>query len=451
MVVRTLLRGVAALCIVASAYLLSTAVPPAAAPPAYRQRQAAVESAFLASREALQRVYDALLASLRRDAPALAPKLLPQLVQAAPKPVPHGYQVLPKLLPDPPPPAERPRAQAKCYSWPWTAQLIERQMQKIAALQADLARAAKLSPPRRDGAYDALVAAYRAVAENQRTIDAHIHYNRLWQEAIAADTRGYDQETVLCHAVLERQAIHDALAAGTDGAFRAAVREVTISDITRPREALEPALRERDEILARQIHAAAEHFTPPAFLRVERTAAHRWVLTVPVYTDIVDAAFVEAFKSAVERAWQTRAGDDEFRIEVAIATIAAARLYAPQSPPTAGQAIDLDAHCARFPRDGAVLTTGADSTHVVAGRCIGVGPHDIAAHTLAHEFGHALGFRDVYFRGYRDLGSDGYEVMEVVADPDDIMGNPGSGPVLPRHFAKLLGNAATSAPCGAGP
>jgi hypothetical protein len=45
---------------------------------------------------------------------------------------------------------------------------------------------------------------------------------------------------------------------------------------------------------------------------------------------------------------------------------------------------------------------------------------------LAHEFGHVLGLRDAYFRGYRDLGADGYQVMEVVADPDDIMGAPGT-------------------------
>ena len=46
---------------------------------------------------------------------------------------------------------------------------------------------------------------------------------------------------------------------------------------------------------------------------------------------------------------------------------------------------------------------------------------------------------DVYFRGYRDLGDDGFEVTEMVADPEDIMGDPGSGPVLRRHFEKVIG------------
>lgn len=91
-----------------------------------------------------------------------------------------------------------------------------------------------------------------------------------------------------------------------------------------------------------------------------------------------------------------------------------------------------------------MLTTGAISTHVT-GRAIVLGPHDITPHVFAHEFGHILGFLDVYFRGYRDLGADGYLVMEVVADPDDIMGAPGSGPVRRRHFERLLGSGVSRA------
>ena len=61
---------------------------------------------------------------------------------------------------------------------------------------------------------------------------------------------------------------------------------------------------------------------------------------------------------------------------------------------------------------------------------------------LAHELGHNPGFRDFYFRGCRDLGADGYLVMEAIADPNDIMGAPGYGPVLRRHFEKIVEGAA---------
>ena len=39
---------------------------------------------------------------------------------------------------------------------------------------------------------------------------------------------------------------------------------------------------------------------------------------------------------------------------------------------------------------------------------------------------------------YRGLGADGYEVTESIADPNDIMGAPGFGPVLRAHFDALL-------------
>ena len=69
-------------------------------------------------------------------------------------------------------------------------------------------------------------------------------------------------------------------------------------------------------------------------------------------------------------------------------------------------------------------------------RGIIVGPHDIARNVLAHEFGHMLGFVDRYFRGYRDRGPEGFEVLEVVIDPEDIMS--GGGQVGRHHFERIL-------------
>src|SRR5262249_8884747 len=131
--------------------------------------------------------------------------------------------------------------------------------------------------------------------------------------------------------------------------------------------------------------------------------------------------------------------EDEFRLEVVLTRVSPASLYgAERDPPRKGDQIDLPAHIARFPQGGAVLTTGANLTRVTAGRCVALGPQDIAPHVLAHELGHILGFKDMYFRGYRDLGADGYEVMEIVAEPDDIMGAPGVGPVRRHHFDGLM-------------
>lgn len=88
--------------------------------------------------------------------------------------------------------------------------------------------------------------------------------------------------------------------------------------------------------------------------------------------------------------------------------------------------------------DGAVLTTGAESLQLTANRAIVLSPHDVAPRTLAHEFGHVLGFSDAYLRGYKDLGPDGFQVMELVPDFADIMASPGAGSVQARHFKALM-------------
>ena len=62
----------------------------------------------------------------------------------------------------------------------------------------------------------------------------------------------------------------------------------------------------------------------------------------------------------------------------------------------------------------------------------------MSLNTAAHEFGHILGFIDGYFRGYRDLGEYGYEVVEIIADPADIMSASTTGKVLSRHLDRLL-------------
>ena len=67
-----------------------------------------------------------------------------------------------------------------------------------------------------------------------------------------------------------------------------------------------------------------------------------------------------------------------------------------------------------------------------------VGPEDIAESTLAHEFGHLLGFGDEYVRGYRDLGTEGYEILEILPDGKDIMASSGAGSIHRYHFTALV-------------
>ena len=141
---------------------------------------------------------------------------------------------------------------------------------------------------------------------------------------------------------------------------------------------------------------------------------------------------VAAFVAAVETHWRAQVGQEKYRVRVAVTTIT------PDAAPAIGEKIDLAAHARRFPEDGALLTTGAASLQLTGNRALVLGPHDVSPRTLAHEFGHLLGFPDAYLRGYRDLGADGFEVLELVPDQTDIMSSIGSGSVLASHFQGLI-------------
>jgi hypothetical protein len=378
----------------------------------YLQRGDEVDGRYQAYRERLERFFEALGARLEGEAPDLRARLTP------PAPLPYGYQILPAFVPDPPRLAGPRRIVLAAFSWSRTESSVERDRAKLDTLEARLGDTARLTGEARRREYEKLVDECKTLVASQKLIASHVEYNRLWQGEIARYPRIYDRLTILYDAVLERQALLDALPLGDQW--------------------IEADLRARADALSRRIEEAIRKIPAPDFLRVDHPSPHRWVLRVPVYTDIEDSAFVERVQAAIEHAWQVRDGEDEFSLALDIRRVSPVGLYPDGGLPPHGTHIDLVDHTRRFPPGGAVLTTGANTTHV-RGRNIILGPHDIAPNVLAHEFGHILGFVDGYFRGYRDRGPDGYEVLEVVIDLGDIMSAPGHGRVQRRHFELLLG------------
>ena len=294
---------------------------------------------------------------------------------------------------------------------------MARDTKRLDKLAAQLDQPDEATPGLRRARWQKMVDEYRTLSDNQKLIAHHIEYNRLWQGEIARDRRGYDAQTNLHDAVLRRQAVQAALAHADP--------------------LLAPSLRTKSDELYALIDAATRRVVPPEYVTVDSPSPNRFVFTVPVYTDVEDDAFVEGFRSAVERLWQAERGGEQFSLKVDVHKVPASRLYPDGDVPPRGAHLDVWKHSERFPVGGAVLTTGGNSTYVL-GRAINVGPPDIAPNILAHEFGHILGFVDGYFRGYRDRGADGFEVLEAVSDPDDIMSAPGEGRVGAHHFEKLL-------------
>lgn len=112
-------------------------------------------------------------------------------------------------------------------------------------------------------------------------------------------------------------------------------------------------------------------------------------LFIPIHTDISDSAFLEEFKIAVDLHWNDSSWAQQKGVRFEIQFLPFKAYSDPE--------FDLDRNIQRFPSGSAALTTGARSPFT-RGNVIVLGPGKIPRATLAHEFGHVLGFEDCYFR-----------------------------------------------------
>ena len=370
----------------------------------------------------LAHYHSSLARALKEAAPELLGYLQPR------QPIIHGYQILPRITPDAGPAKYVNRSVA--YSWPWTDYLIDGERTEIARSEAELGKAMIAVKP--EPMLQRLALEYHNLSQQHRNLDAHIQYNRLWQNAIAANRRAYDKETALHDQISEHQNINDRLTR-----MRAAFEAV---GYTGPHSLPEVTanLRSREAQLKRRITEALGVVNPPDFLKIENSG-DEWIIRVPMITDIEDREFVAVLKKVIEATWMSAERNTSYRVEIDISFVSSDMLYGKTDKPANGHHLDIARHLKRFVAGAAILTTGALTTHVQDNAII-LGPHDLSPRVLAHEFGHILGFRDLYIRGYKDLAEDGFQVMEIVFDPQDIMAAAPRGRVLPSHFLRIIDN-----------
>jgi hypothetical protein len=428
----------AAVIVVAAAFATSECLAGSASntTPAYAQRGEQTEKLYRDYADKLDHAYQGLATRLKADDPALYAKFK----APAPRPVRYGYQILPNLHEDSPAELAREssRAVSNSYSWPRTEQLINGELPKIEEIEQKLKVMNQLSPQDRHAVYEKILAEYPILDENQKIIDSHVHYNKFWQATIAADRTRYDALTAMHDKAVERQTILDALAAKSDAEFRTLIANIKGINTSELRSLLEKELSAREKTLAAQIHDRNDAIDLPKYVKLSNPKPHVWTVEAPLYTDITDAKFLARFKEAIEKLWYVEDREDVFKLRLEIRKISPQKLYANGKTPKVGDHLDMNAHAKHFPTNGGALTTGSNTTYSVPGRFIALGPQGLSYNVAAHEFGHILGFVDGYFRGYHDLGADGFEVLEIVPDPDDIMCTPGAGHVRRHHFAKII-------------
>lgn len=363
-------------------------------------------AATTARYEGLQRRYDTVKEAVERALERHAPDLLARFKPVAPRPLPSGYGVLPPLV------AAGAEAQEAStgsrYSWPATERYLRREEGALGEVEEKLGVLRQMEEADRRAVLEGILGEWPLMDRNIALIDEHVKHMLFWEKAVLAERPRFMALTALHEKVLERNELRGKAAA------------------------LTPSQKARLQALEREISAFAATPQCAAPLTVSQAGENR-VYGLTVVTDIEDRGFLERVRAAVERHWRMPGRQVRVRFDLK----SPSALYAGQAVPARGTALNLAEHVARFPKGAAALTTGAQATHSTPCRAVVLGARPLTEAVLAHEFGHLLGFGDAYVRGFRDLGTDGLEILEIESDPRDIMSAPETGRVLPAHFAAL--------------
>jgi len=357
----------------------------------------------------LEQAHATLLARARAQRDEL---LIAKLRGAPPGPRRHGYGVLPEIVDSPLRGPVHPRRRS--YS-------LESLSTAYAPAFRDAALLARRSATEPDLPLEPWVDEFQRLRDRMRNLEDHLDYHARWQVAIVEHRAWFTRR--------------NRIADRTRGMVEAIERGAPDDEV---------------ETLRREVLQKLAPFRRAPGLAIERSG-DALVLPVEVTTDIDDESWLAGAARAVEEEFSRSDAARTARLSVVVRwrRVTVDTLY-PEGPPGRASTIDPEDHLRRFPDGALVWTTGAASTYAVPRRAVLLGPSPLARRTLAHEFGHLLGFDDAYLRAYEGdpAGPYGAELVEWTGLSDDLMGNPRGGRVTAEMVVTLIEayGAAAAAP-----
>jgi hypothetical protein len=314
-----------------------------------------------------------------------------------------GYQVVPAIRHDKPLASVTPRQRT------YSLEVLHERVAPILREAVDLNERAFAKP---SPALEPLVTEFGRLRGQLHDLEERFAYHSQWQRAVVEQGAFFAERNRIAASIGEMQAVQ---ASGGSADRVAALRQAVQERVT--------------------------EFAPTTNLAIKINGDGIRILPVAVYTDIEDEEFLQAFREGVESAFKDSeaARSQRFAVRLEIRHLTATELY-PQGAPARGTAISVKEHLARYPEGALILTTGGKSTHSWVGRNITLGPDPITPRTLAHEFGHLLGFSDAYLRSYQGDPRDPYGVvlLEWTGLIDNLMGSPAVGRVTEAMIETLI-------------
>ncbi len=345
----------------------------------------------------LEDIQSILVRRTRNKYPALLARL--SLDPAVPRP--SGYGLLPEIQDNDTFGSVSPRQTV--YSMRWLEGRLIEQEQNTENLSDQLSQTQDL---------ESLVSRFEGLLEELRHLENQLSYQEQWQKSVTEYPEYFRKRNSLIAQFQEIEALRE-----NDGS------EALITE------------------LSEQLRQEAVSFRPTPGLALVNTDEGERVLPVTVCTDIEDKGFLQAFKQGVDEAFNQSlaVGAHRFSLQLNWRVVDADVLY-PEGAPRRGDRIDVATHLSLFKDCPLILTTGASSTNAWVGKRIVLGTDPERRRTLAHEFGHLLGFEDAYLRGYTGDpdGVYGVEFVEWTGLTDDLMGDSDRGQVSEAMIATLI-------------